>query len=223
MFSTKSGFFFSFFNLFLLKARGLFIFKWHTGNLPTATQIYIWLILQMWLTKFMLLISNEFCDLGITRVRDGELTTERQRAASKLAILEERSQFLIVLARSWGWERQVINPAKNLSPFPFPVDHFNAPSANRAQLFLSTISEIARKALAPLIVSEKWKHFALQNAVSVSERPFPGAESTYNQKRTEVTLKDRGERDCHEHATEMHSLAMSPTDNQETVIKISHT
>lgn len=140
----------------------------------------------MWLTKFMLFASNEFCDLGITRVRDGELTTESQKAASKLAILEDTSQFLIMLARSLGWERQVINPAKNLSPFPFPVDYFNTPSTNIAQLFLSTILEIARKALAPLIVSGKWKHFALQNAVSVSKRPIPGAVSTYNQKGTEV-------------------------------------
>lgn len=31
----------------------------------------------------MLFISNEFCDLGITRVRDGELTAESQQQASK--------------------------------------------------------------------------------------------------------------------------------------------
>lgn len=106
----------------------------------------------------MLFISNEFCDLGITRVRDGELTTGSQQQASKQAILEDSSQFLITLARSLGWERQVINPAKNLRrlvSLSFSVDSFSTLSTKTAQLFLSIILEIARKALAPLIVSEK--------------------------------------------------------------------
>lgn len=133
----------------------------------------------------MLFISNEFCDLGITRVRDGELTAESQQQASKQAILKDSSQFLITLARSLGWERQVINPAKNLRrrvSQSFSADCFSTPSTKTAQLLLSIILEIARKARAPLIVLEKWK----RSTVWVSQSPWPGVVSTYKQRRTEV-------------------------------------
>lgn len=45
-------------------------------------------------TKFMLFISNEFCDFWITRVRDSKLTTASQHQVSKRCLRKESEQIL---------------------------------------------------------------------------------------------------------------------------------
>lgn len=47
-------------------------------------------------TKFMLFISNEFCDFWITRVRDSKLTTASQQQVSKRCLRKESEQILQV-------------------------------------------------------------------------------------------------------------------------------
>lgn len=151
----------------------------------------------------MLFISNEFCDLGITRVRDGELTAESQQQASNLKGFESISNHA---CQKLGVGETGDKPCQESQKTCFPVllcglfqHSINKDSSTSAFHNFGDCKESS----SPLDSLRKMKAL---HSVGFSESLAWGCAHLQAE-------KDRGERGFHVHAAERHSLLKMPTDN----------